>query len=212
MRHPHLVKCMTWQKGGQGMANGLPRRADARRNREKLLEVARVLIDARGGSVALEEVARQAGVAIGTLYNHFPTRQALFQAVFAGEAEALRQRAADWAEDPDPGEALFRWLRLQLEYGSRGRSMGAGVMNMRHEEGSAAQRTHAGMQAAGEVLLRRAQASGQVRPDVDLARILRLILGILLANEDAPDPEGTLPMLQIVIDGISAIPPELNRA
>jgi hypothetical protein len=76
-------------------------------------------------------------------------------------------------------------------------------MNMRHEEGSAIQLTHAAMHEAGGVLLRRAQASGQVRSDVDLARILRLVLGILLANEDAPDPEGTLPMLNILISGLA---------
>lgn len=180
-----------------------PRRADARRNREKLLSAARPLIDEHGRDVSLEAIARHAGVAIGTLYNHFPTRQALFEAVFEREAEELRDRAEEWAHDEDPGAALFRWLQLELEYGARGRSLGAAVMNRRHEEGSAIQLTHAAMHEAGGVLLRRAQASGQVRSDVDLARILRLVLGILLANEDAPDPEGTQPMLNILFSGIA---------
>ncbi|WP_375478668.1 TetR/AcrR family transcriptional regulator [uncultured Jatrophihabitans sp.] len=180
----------------------LPRRADARRNRQKLLNAARILIDDHGRDLALEEVARHAGVAIGTLYNHFPTRQALFQTLFADDADELRQRAEDWRDDPDPAETLIRWLRLQLEYGARGRSMGASVMNMRHEEGSSIQQKHAAMHEAGETLLRRAQASGQIRADVGLSRILRLVLGILLANEDAPDPDGTTPMFEILIDGI----------
>jgi AcrR family transcriptional regulator len=187
---------------GKALTGGLPRRADARRNRQKLLDAARALIDVHGRDLALEEVARQAGVAIGTLYNHFPTRQALFQALFADDADELRQRAEEWRDDPDPAAALIRWLRLQLEYGARGRSMGATVMNTRHEEGSPIQQRHAAMHEAGGALLRRAQASGQIRADVELARILRLVLGILLANDDAPDPDGTLPMFEILIDGI----------
>lgn len=80
--------------------------------------------------------------------------------------------------------------------------MGVSVMNMRHEEGTSIQQKHAAMHQAGETLLRRAQASGQIRADVTLVRILRLVLGILLANEDAPDPDGTTPMFEILIDGI----------
>ena len=186
----------------EALTDGLPRRADARRTRQKLLDAARILIDEHGRDLALEEVARRAGVAIGTLYNHFPTRQALFQALFTDDADELRQRAEEWHDDPDPAAALIRWLRLQLEYGARGRSMGATVMNMRHDEGSPIQHRHATMHSAGEALLQRAQATGHIRADVELSRILRLVLGILLANEDAPDPEGTLPMFEILIDGI----------
>ncbi len=80
--------------------------------------------------------------------------------------------------------------------------MGAAVMNMRHTDGSEVQQAHAAMQRAGSVLLAGAQAAGQVRADVELERILRLILGILLANEDAPDPDGVGPMFDIVISGI----------
>ncbi len=185
---------------------GLPQRADARRNRQRLLDAARALVDVHGRNVALEEVARQAGVAIGTLYNHFPTRQALFQTVFADEAEELRQRAEEWRADPDPTEALIRWLRLELEYGARGQSMGATVMNMRHETGSPIQQNHTAMHNAGAELLYRAQESGHIRTDIDLARILRVVLGILLANEAAPDPDGTLPMFEILINGIRTRP------
>lgn len=180
-----------------------PLRADARRNREKLLAAARVAVDTDGRDIVLENVARQAGVAIGTLYNHFPTRQDLFRALFLHEAEQLRARAEELADDPAPLDALVSWLQLQLDYGARGRSMGAAaVMDMRHVTGSEIERTHTAMHEAGSVLLRRAQAAGQVRKDIDLTRILRLVLGILLANEDAPDPEGVRPMFDIVISGI----------
>jgi AcrR family transcriptional regulator len=187
-----------------------PRRADARRNYDKLLTAARAAVDMHGRDIILDDVARRAGVAIGTLYNHFPTRQDLFQALFLEEAEELRLRAEELADSPAPLDALITWLRLQLDYGARGRSMGAAVMNMRHAYGSPVQRTHAAMHEAGSVLLRRAQATGEVRADVELPRVLRLILGILLANEDAPDPGGVEPMFDIVIAGIRAHDPSRN--
>lgn len=186
-------------------ANSLsrPLRADARRNRAKLLAAARVAVNDRGRDIVLEDVAKTAGVAIGTLYNHFPTRQDLLRAIFLQEADELRVRAEELADDPVPLRALISWLQLQLEYGARGRSMGAAaVMDMRHVNGSEIQLTHAAMHQAGSVLLQRAQAAGQIRTDIDLTRVLRLILGILLANEDAPDPDGVGPMFDIVIAGI----------
>ncbi len=96
-------------------AKNPPRRADARRNREKLLTAARAAVEELGRDVILEDVARRAGVAIGTLYNHFPTRQHLFQAIFLEEAEDLRARAEDLAVAPEPLDALISWLRLALE-------------------------------------------------------------------------------------------------
>ncbi|MGH3150708.1 MAG: TetR/AcrR family transcriptional regulator [Streptosporangiaceae bacterium] len=178
------------------------RRADAQRNYERLLSVARAAVDERGRNIVLEDIAKDAGVAIGTLYNHFPTRQALFQAVFLDEAQELRALAENLADEPGPLDALIRWLRLQLEYGARGRSMGAAVMHMRHVEGSEIQLTHAAMHEAGTVLLRRAQAAGEVRPGIELVNVLRLILGILLANEQSPSPDGVVPMFDILIAGI----------
>lgn len=180
-----------------------PLRADARRNRGKLLAAARIAVDDHGRDIVLEDIAKSAGVAIGTLYNHFPTRQDLLRAIFLQEADELRVRAEQLADDPVPVQALISWLQLQLEYGARGRSMGAAaVMDMRHAKGSEIQLTHAAMHQAGSVLLQRAQAAGQIKTDIDLTRVLRLILGILLANEDAPDPDGVGPMFDIVIAGI----------
>ena len=110
--------------------------------------------------------------------------------------------AEELVNDPAPVDALINWLEMMVEYGARGRSMGAAVMSIRHIEGSDIHRVHAAMHEAGSVLLSRGQATGDVRPEVTLERVLRLILGILLANEDAPDPEGVGPMFDIVISGI----------
>lgn len=188
----------------QTTATSRRRRADAQRNYDRLLLVARAAVDERGGDIVLEDIARDAGVGIGTLYRHFPTRQDLLAAVFLDEAHELRARATELANEPAALDALIGWLRLQLDYGARGRSMGAAVMNARHMEGSEVQLAHAAMQEAGTVLLHRAQAAGEVRAGVKLIDVLRLIYGILLANEQAPDPEGVGQMFAILIAGIRA--------
>jgi AcrR family transcriptional regulator len=181
-----------------------PRRADAQRNYERILVVARAAVSRRGADIVLEDVAREAGVGIGTLYRHFPTRQDLFEATFLDEAQELRARAEDLAGDAFPLAALAGWLQLQMDFGARGRSMGAAVMNAKHTEGSDIQLACVAMRESGAALLRRAQAAGEVRPGVELAEVLRLIHGVALANEQAPDPVITARMFDLVIAGISA--------
>ena len=183
-----------------------PRRADAQRNYDRILEVARDAVAEHGGDIALEDIARTAGVGIGTLYRHFPNRQALLEAVFLDEAEQLRRSAEEMCEaceDRDPLDDLVEWLRLQLIFGARGRSMGAAVMNAKHTEGSTIQLACLAAREAGAVLLRRAQEAGQVRPGVDLADVLRLIHGIVIASEGADDdPEREARMFDLVIAGL----------
>jgi AcrR family transcriptional regulator len=181
-----------------------PRRADAQRNYERILIVARDAVSRRGADIVLEDVAREAGVGIGTLYRHFPTRQDLFEATFLDEAQELRVRAEDLADGASPLAALAEWLQLQIDFGARGRSMGAAVMNAKHTEGSEIQLACLAMRASGAALLRRAQAAGEVRPGVELAEVLRLIHGLALANEQGPDPVLATRMFDLVIAGIRA--------
>src|SRR6516225_11656657 len=93
-----------------------PMRADAQRNYASLLKTARSAVSERGDDIVLEDIARSAGVAIGTLYRHFPTRQDLLEAVFLDETNALRAQAEALASDPDPFDALINWLRLQMDF------------------------------------------------------------------------------------------------
>src|ERR1700733_7797226 len=125
-----------------------PRRADAQRNYDIILATARAAVAERGGDIVLEDIARDAGVGIGTLYRHFPTRQDLLEAAFLDEAVELRLRAEDLAEHALPLEALATWLHLQLDFGAHGRSMGAAVMNAKHVEGSAIQLAYLAMRDA----------------------------------------------------------------
>jgi AcrR family transcriptional regulator len=167
-----------------------------------ILATARAAVAERGGDIVLEEIARDAGVGIGTLYRHFPTRQDLLEAAFLDEALELRQYAEDLQSAPTPLDALIEWLRLQMDFGAHGRSMGAAVMNAKHTEGTEIQIACVTMREAGEVLLRRAQDAGDVRPDVEIVDVIRLMHGIVIANEQAPDQSRVNPMFDVVIAGI----------
>ncbi len=179
-----------------------PRRADAQHNHEVILAAARAAVAVRGDDIVLEDIARSAGVGIGTLYRHFPTRQELLEATFLDEALELRQRAEELKTAPAALGALIDWLRLQMDFGAHGRSMGAAVMNAKHTEGTEIQIACVSMRDAGAVLLRRAQDAGEVRPDVEIASLLRLMHGIVMANEHAPDQSLVNPMFDVVIAGI----------
>src|SRR5450631_2161356 len=112
-----------------GTAAKRPLRADARRNYEHLLARAAEAFAERGADdVSLEEIARRAGVGIGTLYRHFPTRQALLEAVYRDQAEALHARALELLNSPSPGEALATWLRAMIEFGATKRSLSKSLM------------------------------------------------------------------------------------
>jgi AcrR family transcriptional regulator len=180
------------------------RRADAQRNYERILVAARAAVAERGGDIVLEDVARTAGVGIGTLYRHFPTRQSLLEATFLDEAEELRDRAISLADATEPFDALVSWLRLQLDFGAHGHSMGAAVMNAKHVEGTEIQLTCGAMREASAVLLQRAIEAGQVRPSVEIGDLLRLMHGIVLADQNAPDAKRQSGMFDVVIAGIRA--------
>ncbi|HVT96912.1 MAG TPA: helix-turn-helix domain-containing protein [Acidobacteriaceae bacterium] len=183
-----------------------PMRADAQRNYASLLSAARVAIAERGADIVLEDVARSAGVAIGTLYRHFPTRQDLLEAVFLDETNALRAHAEELASAPVPFDALMSWLRLQMDFAAFGRSMGAAIMAAKQVPGTRIYEANKAMHEAGNGLLLRAQAAGHIRTDVYLVDVMRLVYGIALVNEHASDPEGANRMLDLVIAGISTRP------
>jgi AcrR family transcriptional regulator len=177
-------------------------RADAQRNYASLLKMARAAVSERGADISLEDIARSAGVAIGTLYRHFPTRQDLLEAVFLDETNELRVRAEELASAPAPLDAFITWLRLQMDFAARGRSMGAAVMAAKHVPGTRISAANIAMLQAGEVLLRRAQDAGQIRSDVLLVDVVRLVYGMVMVNQHASDPDGIDRMLDLVIAGI----------
>jgi AcrR family transcriptional regulator len=178
-------------------------RADAQRNAERLLAAAREVFAEQGPDAALEEIARRAGLGIGTLYRHYPNRHALVEAVFRDRVEAAKARADALMTSATPGEALTEWLRDQLQQGAECRGLGAAAMIMMLDDDSGGQTPCEEMRAAGERLLARAQEAGAFRPDADIDDLVRLVNAIELATHDAPDGAAQADRLfALMMDGV----------
>jgi AcrR family transcriptional regulator len=176
-----------------------PMRADARRNYEKVIAAAREAFAEGGASTSLEEIARRAGVGIGTLYRHFPSRQSLLEAVYVDEVEELCRSAADLAELP-PWEALVGWLHRFVGYMGTKQALAAELLNYVDHGAGVFQTCRASIFAAGEPLLERAQQAKAVRSDVELAEVIQMIGGI--AKIQGADPDQIRHILDIALDGL----------
>ena len=176
-----------------------PKRADARRNYEKILAAAREAFLEGGEATSLEEIARRAGVGIGTLYRHFPSRQALLEALYAGEVEDLARSAVE-LDGEDPWDALSRWFERFIQYLATKRALAEELMNYMDKDAPLFTACRASMFAAGEPLLTRAQEAGVVRPDVEFGEILQMVMGI--GKIPTTDPAQTEHMFRIALDGL----------
>ncbi|HEY2436048.1 MAG TPA: TetR family transcriptional regulator [Solirubrobacteraceae bacterium] len=176
-----------------------PKRADARRNYEKVLAAAREAFLEGGEATSLEEIARRAGVGIGTLYRHFPNRQALLEALYAGEVDELARSAAQ-LDGEDPWLALSLWFERFMAYLATKRALIDELMNYMDRDAPLFQACRASMFAAGEPLLKRAQEAGAARSDVEFGEVLQMVMGI--GKIPTADPAQTMRMLQIALDGL----------
>ncbi|MFB9236060.1 TetR/AcrR family transcriptional regulator [Plantactinospora siamensis] len=181
-----------------------PMRADARRNYERLIAVAREAFTEHGAEARLDDIARRAGVGPGTLYRHFPSRDDLLAAVYRDDVEALRAQAEELAGRLPPADALAAWLRLQLDYLKVKRGLWTALKAMLAADSETLARCKDTMRSALGGLLDRAQAAGVVRPDVDAPTVLRLVHGVGLASESAPEEADRL--LGIMLDGLRPPP------
>jgi len=150
-----------------------PRRADARANHEKLVAAARELFADKGTSAPLEEVAERAEVGIGTLYRHFPTRQALFEAVYVDEVEAMARAAADLAELP-PWDALSQWLHQYVGFAATKRALNEALMET-DPDSTVLLTCRTALTGAGTALVERAQNAGVVRRDTTFTDVVRMV-------------------------------------
>jgi AcrR family transcriptional regulator len=173
------------------------------RNRARIIETASEVFAARGSDASLEEIARAAGVGIGTLYRHFPTREDLVEAVFHDRLDELQQLAEELLDSDRPWDALTTWLHEQLLQAATCRGLAAEAMlsMMAHDEEP---RACEAMRQAGAALLARAQATGDVRADVDIDDIVRMVQAVTLAAEESDDPSSAERMFRFVLDGIRA--------
>jgi AcrR family transcriptional regulator len=175
-----------------------PKRADARRNYEKLVAAARAVFTEDGTSAPLEDVAERAGVGIGTLYRHFPTRQALLEAVYVDEVEAMA-RAADALSGLPPWDALSLWLHQYVGFAATKRALNEALVETAPDSNVlGACRT--ALTRAGTALVERAQREGVIRPDTNFADVVRMVAGIAMVPTE--DPEQKERLLDLALDGL----------
>ncbi|MDQ7809091.1 TetR family transcriptional regulator [Amycolatopsis sp. A133] len=180
---------------------GRAARADARRNREKLVEVARAAF-ATDGSVALETIARAAGVGIGTLYRHFPTREALVEAVYAAELDDVTASASALLAQHPPAVALRAWMDRYAAFFATKRGM-ADALRVNLASGRiATPATRARITAAIGAILEAGARAGTLRPDADPEDVTFLLLGVFLSAPAGHDPERTRRLLDLVADAV----------
>jgi AcrR family transcriptional regulator len=174
-----------------------PQRADARRNFDALIAAARAVFAEQGTDASLEDIARRAGVGIGTLYRNFPTRQDLFERVYIGEVEDLCAVARDVADRP-PWDALATWLRRFIDYIATKRALlealstGSPVFSVCRAE----------MYSAGTPLFERARDAGAVRADLEFDDLVKMLSGLTSAT--FTDDEQRERVFRIALDGIRA--------
>ncbi|MEU0539773.1 TetR/AcrR family transcriptional regulator [Nocardia sp. NPDC005978] len=163
------------------------KRADARRNYERVLAVAEEQVAAHGSSASLEQIARIAEVGSATVRRHFPTRQALLEAVSHKRIEALCARAHDLTGAGDGRSALLEWLTEVVAYCVRARGLAVALSYDDTESGPYHNACSVALEEAGNPLLRRAIGEGTVAEDVTVSELISLIVGIALATEHHPD-------------------------
>jgi AcrR family transcriptional regulator len=175
-------------------------RADARRNRARVLDAAGEALTTEGQAVSTEEIARRAGVGVGTVFRHFPTKEALIEAVLAQRIERLAQAARALAQAEDPGEAFFSFFSEMVRQAAVNRALSQALA----ADSGQVTATFAGVKddlmAAFGALLARAQEAGAVRPDVDVADVGSLVAGCLAMESQHGGEPGR--MFAVVCDGL----------
>jgi AcrR family transcriptional regulator len=178
-----------------------PLRADAARNRARVLETAYETFAAEGLSVPIDEIARRAGVGAGTVYRHFPTKEDLFRAVVDSRIRRIITEGRALLDQPGPGEALFAFLRsMVLDWGATDQGLVDALAGLGIDVDSVAPDADAAFRGLLGELLTAAQQAGTVRPDVDVAEIKTLMVGCqAMQGYDKARAER---VTDVVIDGL----------
>jgi AcrR family transcriptional regulator len=187
-------------------AGGRAQRVDARANRGRILDVAEEVFGKGGESASTEEVARLAGVGIGTVFRHFPTKAALLETVLAREFDRLRAQAEALLGAADPGKAFFALFGHLIARAPTKVAITEALLDAGGDlDGDAAQASD-GLRRAISALLRNAQQAGAIRDDVELPEIYALLAGISQAAARAHlDEEARARLLAVVFDGLAPI-------
>lgn len=179
-----------------------PLRADARRNRARVLEAAEEVFAAQGTGASTEEIARRAGVGIGTVFRHFPTKEALLEAVFVGRLRRLADEAGALADAADPGAAFLDFFHRVVDHAATKNAFADALAEAGVDIATTTSEVGQLLKAALAVLLERAQAVGAVRADVGVPELQALLVGASRAVEQTTDPAVRARTVQVMLDGL----------
>ncbi|OXM63915.1 TetR/AcrR family transcriptional regulator [Amycolatopsis vastitatis] len=186
------------------MTDVKPMRADARRNYERLLEVAQRAFAEHGVEASLEDIARRAGVGIGTLYRHFPTRDALLETLLRARFDAQAERARELLAHPEPLNALQAWLAGIGDATGTFRGLVELTADALNDESSRLYASCHAMREAGSHLVERAKVAGELRGDVTAQELLLLLHAASWAGRHLPGEGGMHRLLALVFEGLRA--------
>lgn len=184
-------------------ASARPLRADAARNRQRVLDAATAAFDEQGTDASLEDVAKAAGVGVGTLYRHFPTRLDLIEAVYRSNVEAFAAQADELLGRLPAGEALDEWVMGFVGYVVRKKGMASALKaGLGPEAAEIMSQSRATLQGAAARLVAAAQAEGAIRTDLEPLDLMRAVSGVCLAGVESTDRERTARVLRLLLDGL----------
>jgi AcrR family transcriptional regulator len=181
-------------------------RADAVRNRERVLEAAKAVFSAGGADASLEAVARAAGVGIGTLYRHFPTREALFEAVYRREVQQLADLAEQLKQEAPPIEALRQWMRSNVQFVATKKGMIAALALAAYKNSELYSFSFDQLTRAVGGLLDRAVAAGEIRDDISPEDLIRALVGMCYMHDQPGWQTSVLRLVDVFIDGLRIQP------
>jgi AcrR family transcriptional regulator len=195
-----------------GEPGGRAQRSDAARNRERLLEVASEAFAQDGVDASLEKIAKTAGVGVGTLYRHFPTRDALVEAVFRRNVDQILTEADELLATKPPGEALAEWMQRFVAYVATKRGLAAHLKSVLAEDSELFTRTHERLSGVVDHLVAAAAQAGDIRDDADAADVLRALSGVCLASDAPGWQEQACRISALLMDGLRFGAPSASRA
>ena len=176
-------------------------RADAQRNRERVLEVAKKAFTRFGADISLDDVAKQAGVGPGTLYRHFPTRDALLEAVYRSEVERLAAAEREFSKTKRPLKALEAWMLLFVDYIATKQLIAAALNSLVGGPSKLFESSGTQIKGAINSLVGRAIDSGDIRPDLDPLDLLRALVGVSNVASVPDWPQSARRLVQILLAG-----------
>ncbi len=186
------------------MSTSEARRSDATRNRERLIETARAAFLTDGGAVALEAIARSAGVGIGTLYRHFPTREALVEAVYRAEIEAIEAEAEVLLLGAPAAVALRRWMNRYAQFVVTKVAMQDSLMSVLAARAGGVSEIRARINGTIEKFLAAGRSDGTLRDGIPADDVTLSLASMMLASAKSQDPDQAQRLLDLLMAGLTA--------